>query len=204
MAVFYKSRLERHIWRSKFWERGSVALQLRAAMAAPEPLAGLPIVPWLGVLEVIALRTCSRATCMHHCMEKLPAQTAAQEFLHALFYEFRAALACPIPVEDWSPEQPVCSSPVCRRRTGLWVPTRADNLDPCVDSVFGSESVALFLRRHANVGEGVRPLCRSVACSPSCQRMLRKMYRLRRDSSSEVVIAVHHRVTPLVASSHAT
>ena len=70
------------------------------------------------------LLTCSRATSwtkMQGCITNL-----VKSFMDSQKLLNHAAKQCPIPRTDWTEDVPICSSPFCKARTGLWLPCKKE------------------------------------------------------------------------------
>ena len=71
-----------------------------------------------------SLLTCSRATSwmkMQGCITNL-----VKSFMDSQKLSNLAAKQCPSPRTDWTEDVPMCSSPFCKARTGLWLPSREE------------------------------------------------------------------------------
>ena len=68
--------------------------------------------------------TCSRATSwrkMQGCITNL-----VKSFMDSQKLSKLAAKQCPSPRTDWTEDVPICSSPFCKARTGLWLPCKKE------------------------------------------------------------------------------
>ena len=71
-----------------------------------------------------SLLTCSSATSwtkMQGCITNL-----VKSFMDSQKLLNHAAKQCPIPRTDWTEDVPICSSPFCKARTGLWLPCKKE------------------------------------------------------------------------------
>ena len=122
---------------------------------------------------------------------------------------------CPIPRTDWTEDVPICSSPFCKARTGLWLPSREEitriTQRPqgypfeymCADDKWGSltlESVIEDLEDGVRAAWDHRGKVRTegralVACSHGCGKDLREIASIQK-MGDYVLLASHHRVLP--------
>ena len=101
-------------------------------------------------------------------------------------------------IRDRTESQPLCSSPLCNAKTGLWLPSSQDevvNKDghvefSCGSSVWGSLSMRSQIAKHGPF----------VACCRDCGMLLKQMIRIRESEKHErVLLASRRRVAPPMA-----
>ena len=71
-----------------------------------------------------SLLTCSSATSwtkMQGCITNL-----VKSFMDSQSLAHLAAKQCPSPRTEWTEDVPICSSPFCKARTGLWLPCKKE------------------------------------------------------------------------------
>ena len=111
--------------------------------------------------------------------------------------KFQARLACPEPERGWTESQPLCSSPLCNAKTGLWLPspeevgydsTRGYTEFSCGTSHWGSKTIRSMIARHGPF----------VACCRDCGMLLKQMIRIR-ETRESVLLASRRRVAPDMA-----
>ena len=125
------------------------------------------------------------------------------------------ATFCLSPRTEWTEDVPICSSPFCKARTGLWLPCRKEikritnrpGTYPCEYMCAKDEWGSLTLRsviedmkhgvratwdHRGKVRTGGRGL---VACSLACGKDLREIARIQK-MGDYVLLASHHRLLP--------
>ena len=119
------------------------------------------------------------------------------KLIEAQRLKFQARLACPEPERGWTESQPLCSSPLCNAKIGLWLPSREEVEDAdghvefsCGTSVYGSVSI------RSMVANGNGPF---VACCRDCGMLLKQMIRIRETQHESVLLASRGRVAPHMA-----
>ena len=121
-----------------------------------------------------------------------------QKLIAAQRLRFQARLACPEPERGWTESQPVCSSPLCNAKTGLWLPsyvevgydTNGHAEFSCGSSVvWGSVSIRSMIARNGPF----------VACCRDCGMLLKQMIRIR-ETRESVILASRRRLAPQPAS----
>ena len=167
-----------------------------------EDISQLDILPqaWmLGYLELRKVRSllaCGRTTAWGSTwISTLP--ITMQKLIEAQRLKFQALLACPEPERGWTESQPLCSSPLCNAKTGLWLPSYEEvgydtNGHPefsCDSSVWGSVSIRSMIARYGPF----------VACCRDCGMLLKQMIRIRETQHESVLLASRCRVAPCMA-----
>ena len=160
-----------------------------------------------------SLLTCSRATSwtkMQGCITNL-----VKSFMDSQKLSNHAAKQCPSPRTDWTEDVPICSSPFCKARTGLWLPckkeitriTKRRRTYPfeymCADDKWGSltlQSVIQDMKDGVRAAWDHRGKVRTegralVACSHGCGKDLREIASIQK-MDDYVLLASHHRVLP--------
>ena len=160
-----------------------------------------------------SLLTCSSATSwtkMQGCITNL-----VKSFMDSQTLLNHAAKQCPIPRTDWTEDVPICSSPFCKARTGLWLPckkeitriTKRRRTYPfeymCADDKWGSltlQSVIQDMKDGVRAAWDHRGKVRTegralVACSHGCGKDLREIASIQM-MGDYVLLASHHRVLP--------
>ena len=156
--------------------------------------------------------TCSRATSwrkMQGCITNL-----VKSFMDSQKLSRLAAKQCPSP-SPWTEDVPICSSPFCEARTGVWLPSREEitriTQRPqgypfeymCADHKWGSLTLESVIDDHEDgltAAWDHRGRVRSerrglVACSLGCGKDLREIARIQK-MGDYVLLASHHRVLP--------
>ena len=156
--------------------------------------------------------TCSRDTSwrkMQGCITNL-----VKSFMDSQKLSKLAAKQCPSP-SSWTEDVPICSSPFCEARTGLWLPSREEitriTQRPqgypfeymCADHKWGSLTLESVIDDHEDgltAAWDHRGRVRSerrglVACSLGCGKDLREIARIQK-MGDYVLLASHHRVLP--------
>ena len=119
------------------------------------------------------------------------------KLIEAQRFKFQARLACPEPERGWTESQPLCSSPLCNAKTGLWLPSKEEvGYDTnghvefsCAASIWGSKTIRSMISRH-------KPF---VACCRDCGMLLKQMIRIRETKDEGVLLASRRRVvSPIV------
>ena len=122
-----------------------------------------------------------------------------ERLIEAQRFKLKARVVCPEPEREWSESQPLCSSPFCNAKTGLWLPSSQEevvNKDGHVEFSCGGSSVWGSLSIRSQIAEH-GPF---VACCRDCGMLLKKIIRIRETEKHErVVLASHRRVAPHVA-----
>ena len=163
-----------------------------------EDISQLDILPqaWmLGYLELRKVRSllaCGRTTAWGSTWSStLP--RIMRRLIEALRLKFQARLACPEPKRGWAEGQPLCSSPLCNAKTGLWLPSEEEVEDAdghvkfsCGTSVYGCVST------RSMVANGNGPF---VACCRDCGMLLKQMIRIR-ETRESVILASRRRLAP--------
>ena len=156
----------------------------------------LPPAWMLGHLEwrtVRSLLACGRTTAWGSTWISTLPRT-----MHKLIgLKFQARLACPEPERGWTESQPLCSSPLCNAKTGLWLPSREEagygtRRHPefsCGESIWGSVTIRSQIARHGPF----------VACCRDCGMLLKQMIRIRETQHESVLLASRCRVAPRMA-----
>ena len=130
--------------------------------------------------------------------------------------QYVAAQECPKPRADWTEDAPICASPSCTVRTGLWLPSKEEittltergqsaPFEFMCGTVLNWGSVTLrsvienmesgeehVWDKHGLVRSGGRAL---VACSVDCAKVLREIARIQRQHDY-VLLASHVREPP--------
>ena len=162
----------------------------------------LPPAWMLGHLELRKVRSllaCGRTTAWGSTWSSTLPRTL-HKLIEAQRLKFQARLACPEPERGWTESQPLCSSPLCNAKTGLWLPSREEVEDAdghvefsCSTSVYGSVSI------RSMVANGNGPF---VACCRDCGMLLKQMIRIRETERQHesVLLASRRRVAPQPAS----
>ena len=159
----------------------------------------LPPAWMLGHLEwrtVRSLLACGRTTAWGSTWSSTLPRT-----MHRLFkaqrFTLQARLVCPEPERGWTESQPLCSSPFCNAKTGLWLPSREEvGKDTrgriefsCGSLIWGSVSIRFQIARHGPF----------VACCRDCGMLLKQMIRIRETQHERVLLASRRRVAPHMA-----
>ena len=146
---------------------------------------------WRTVRSVLA---CGRNTAWWSTWSSTLSKTM-QRLIEAQRFKLKARVVCPEPEREWSESQPLCSSPFCNAKTGLWLPSSQEevvNRDghvefSCGSSVWGSLSMRSQIAEHGPF----------VACCRDCGMLLKQMIRIRETEKHErVLLASHRRVAP--------
>ena len=167
-----------------------------------EDISQLDILPpaWmLGHMEVRKVRSllaCGRTTAWGSTWRSTLPKTM-QSLIEAQRFKLQARLVCPEPKRGWTESQPLCSSPVCNAKTGLWLPSSQEevvNRDghvefSCGSSVWGSLSMRSQIAEHGPF----------VACCRDCGMLLKQMIRIRETQHESVLLASRRRVAPHMA-----
>ena len=167
-----------------------------------EDISQLDILPpaWmLGHLELRKVRSllaCGRTTAWGSTWSSTRPITM-QKLIEAQRLKLKALLVCPEPERGWTESQPLCSSPFCNAKIGLWLPSQEEvvNRDghvefSCGSSVWGSLSMRSQIARRGPF----------VACCRDCGMLLKQMIRIRETEKHErVLLASHRRVAPHMA-----
>ena len=166
-----------------------------------EDISQLDILPpaWmLGHLELRQVRSllaCGRTTAWGSTwISTLP--RTMHKLIEAQRLKFQARLACPEPERGWTESQPLCSSPLCSAKTGLWLPSteevgkdaRGQEEFSCGWSIWGSVTIRSQIARHGPF----------VACCRDCGMLLKQMIRIR-ETRESVLLASRRRVAPDMA-----
>ena len=161
-----------------------------------EDISQLDILPreWmLGHLELRQVRSllaCGRTTAWGSTWSStLP--ITMQKLIEAQRLRFQARLACPEPERGWTESQPLCSSPLCNAKTGLWLPSaeEVEDADGNVEFSTGISSIRSTVARHGPF----------VACCRDCGMLLKQMIRIRETKHESVLLASRRRVAPPMA-----
>ena len=168
-----------------------------------EDMSQLDILPpaWmLGHLELRKMRSllaCGRTTAWGSPWSSTLPRTM-QKLIEAQRLKFQARRACPEPERGWTESQPLCSSPLCSAKTGLWLPSteevgkyaRGQEEFSCGWSIWGSVTIRSQIARNGPF----------VACCRDCGMLLKQMIRIRETEKHErVLLASHRRVAPHMA-----
>ena len=167
-----------------------------------EDISQLDILPpaWmLGHLELRKVRSllaCGRTTAWGSTWSSTLPRTM-HRLIEAQRLKFQARLACPEPERGWTESQPLCSSPLCNAKTGLWLPSQeevGEDTDghvefSCGSSIWGSVSIRSQIARHGPF----------VACCRDCGMLLKQIIRIRETEKHERVLLASRR---RVAYSH--
>ena len=124
-------------------------------------------------------------------------QRTIHRLIEAQRLTFQARLVCPEPERGWTESQPLCSSPLCNAKTGLWLPSKEEvGYDTnghvefsCAASIWGSKTIRSMISRH-------KPF---VACCRDCGMLLKQMIRIR-ETRESVILASRRRLAPQPAS----
>ena len=163
-------------------------------------LAILPPAWMLGYLEwrkVRFLLACGRTTAWGSTWSSTLPRTM-HKLIEAQRLKFQARLACPEPERGWTESQPLCSSPLCNAKTGLWLPSREEvGYDTrghpefsCGESIWGSVTI------RSQIARGHGPF---VACCRDCGMLLKQMIRIRETQHESVLLATRRRLAPHMA-----
>ena len=167
-----------------------------------EDISQLDILPpaWmLGYLELRKVRfllACGRTTAWGSTWSST-LQRTIHRLIEAQRLTFQARLVCPEPERGWTESQPLCSSPLCNAKTGLWLPSKEEvGYDTnghvefsCAASIWGSKTIRSMISRH-------KPF---VACCRDCGMLLKQMIRIRETKDEGVLLASRRRVvSPIV------
>ena len=168
-----------------------------------EDISQLDILPpaWmlrhLELRKVRSLLACGRTTAWGSTWSSTLPRTM-QKLIEAQRLKFQARRACPEPERGWTESQPLCSSPLCNAKTGLWLPSREEvgygtRRHPefsCGESIWGSVTIRSQIARHGPF----------VACCRDCGMLLKQMIRIRETQHEEsVLLASRCRVAPDMA-----
>ena len=159
----------------------------------------LPPAWMLGHLEwrtVRSLLACGRTTAWGSTWSSTLPRTM-HRLIEAQRLKFQARLACPEPERGWTESQPLCSSPLCNAKTGLWLPSQEEvgkdkegHIEfSCGSSIWGSVSIRSRIPRHGPF----------VACCRDCGMLLKQMIRIRETRHEMVLLASRRRVAPHMA-----
>ena len=152
-------------------------------------------IEWLDWRTVLSLLACGRTTAWGSTWSStLP--ITMQSLIEAQRFKLQALLICPEPKRGWTESQPLCSSPFCNAKTGLWLPSQeevGDGTDEhvefsCGGSRWGSFSMRSQIARHGPF----------VACCRDCGMLLKQMIRIR-ETRESVLLASRRRVAPHMA-----
>ena len=120
-----------------------------------------------------------------------------ERLIEAQRFKLKARVVCPEPEREWTESQPLCSSPFCNAKTGLWLPSNeevGEDTDghvefSCGSSIWGSVSIRSRIPRHGPF----------VACCRDCGMLLKQMIRIRETQHESVLLASRRRVAPHMA-----
>ena len=168
-----------------------------------EDISQLDILPpaWmLGHLELRKMRSllaCGRTTAWGSTWSSTLPRTM-HKLIEAQRLKLQALLACPEPERGWTESQPLCSSPLCSAKTGLWLPSteevgkdaRGQEEFSCGWSIWGSVTI------RSQIARGHGPF---VACCRDCGMLLKQMIRIRETQHESVLLASRCRVAPCMA-----
>ena len=167
-----------------------------------EDISQLDILPqaWmLGYLELRKVRSllaCGRTTAWGSTWSSTLPRTM-RRLIEALRLKFQARLACPEPKRGWTEGQPLCSSPLCNAKTGLWLPSAEE----VGKDVHGQEEFSFGWSIWGSVT--IRSMVASngpfVACCRDCGMLLKQMIRIRETKHESVLLASRRRVAPPMA-----
>ena len=145
---------------------------------------------YLGLRKVRSLLACGRTTAWGSTWSST-LQRTMRRLIEAQRLKFQARLACPEPERGWTESQPLCSSPLCNGKTGLWLPSKEEVEDTdghvefsCGSSSWGSVSIRSQIARHGPF----------VACCRDCGMLLKQMIRIRETKHESVLLASRRRV----------
>ena len=153
-------------------------------------------IEWLDWRTVLSLLACGRTTAWGStCSSALP--KTMQSLIEAQRFKLQARLVCPEPKRGWTESQPLCSSPVCNAKTGLWLPSpeevgkdKEGHIEfSCGSSIWGSVSIRSRIPKHGPF----------VACCRDCGMLLKQMIRIRETQPERVLLASRRRVAPHMA-----
>jgi len=139
-----------------------------------------------------SLLACGKSTARESTwMSTLPG--TMRRLIIAQHLEFEAMVVCPDPRGGWTESWPLCSSPFCNEKTGLWLPldeeVGSDQDGPeefsSGWSVYGSITIRSVIAKQASF----------VACCRDCGKLLKQIIRIRR-SHENVLLASRCRVAP--------
>ena len=170
-----------------------------------EDISQLDILPpaWmLGYMELKKMRSllaCGRTTAWGSTWSST-LQRTIHRLIEAQRLTFQARLVCPEPERGWTESQPLCSSPLCNAKTGLWLPspeevgydsTRGNTEFSCGTSHWGSKTIRSMIARGGPF----------VACCRDCGMLLKQMIRIRETERQHerVLLASRRRVAPHMA-----
>ena len=168
-----------------------------------EDISQLDILPqaWmLGYLELRKVRfllACGRTTAWGSTwISTLP--ITMQKLIEAQRLKFQALLACPEPERGWSESQPLCSSPLCNAKTGLWLPSYDEvGYDTNGHAEFSCDSSVVLCS--VSIRSMVARYGPFVACCRDCGMLLKQMIRIR-ETRESVILARRRRLAPQPAS----
>ena len=147
-------------------------------------------------ISQLALLACGRTTAWGSTWSSTLSKTL-QRLIEAQRLKLKALLVCPEPKRGWTESQPLCSSPFCNAKTGLWLPSQEEvgyDTDghvefSCGSSVWGSFSMRSQIARHGPF----------VACCRDCGMLLKQMIRICETQHESVLLASRRRVAPHMA-----
>ena len=147
-------------------------------------------------ISQLALLACGRTTAWGSTWSSTLQRTICR-LIEAQRLTFQARLVCPEPERGWTESQPLCSSPLCNAKTGLWLPSKEEvGYDTnghvefsCAASIWGSKTIRSMISRH-------KPF---VACCRDCGMLLKQMIRIR-ETRESVILASRRRLAPQPAS----
>ena len=144
-------------------------------------------------ISQLALLACGRTTAWGSTWSSTLPRTM-RRLIEALRLKFQARLACPELERGWARSQPLCSSPLCNAKTGLWLPSYEEvgydtngHAEFSCDSsvVWGSVSIRSMIARYGPF----------VACCRDCGMLLKQMIRIR-ETRESVILASRRRLAP--------
>ena len=153
-------------------------------------------IAWREWRTVRSLLACGRTTAWGSTWSStLP--ITMQSLIEAQRLKLQARLVCPEPKRGWTESQPLCSSPFCNAKTGLWLPSQEEvgkdkegHIEfSCGSSIWGSVSIRSQIARHGPF----------VACCRDCGMLLKQMIRIRETQHESVLLASRRRVAPHMA-----
>ena len=149
---------------------------------------------WRTVRSVLA---CGRNTAWWSTWSSTLSKTM-ERLIEAQRFKLKARVVCPEPEREWTESQPLCSSPFCNAKTGLWLPSSQEevvNKDGHVEFSCGGSSVWGSLSIRSQIAEH-GPF---VACCRDCGMLLKQIIRIRETEKHESVLLASRR---RVAYSH--
>ena len=143
-------------------------------------------------ISQLALLACGRTTAWGSTWSSTLPRTM-RRLIEAQRLKFQARLACPEPERGWTEGQPLCSSPLCNAKTGLWLPSaeEVEDADGNVEFSCGVSSIRSTVARHGPF----------VACCRDCGMLLKQMLRIRETERQHesVLLASRRCVAPHMA-----